>query len=193
MTELLKRNRSALSEESDAQALMRVAQGDMSALGVVYDRHYLPVMRFAQRVLRDNSEAEDVTQEAFLTASRVAGSFDGRPSCRPWLYGITARLMLRRGRHRTRLSRFLGRLVTQPQESPASPHEHMARQQSGSELERALAKLSAEKRIVILMAEVEELSCDEIARTLEIPLGTVWTRLHHARKGLRHELERRAR
>jgi RNA polymerase sigma-70 factor, ECF subfamily len=190
VSDWLKRTRSTASEENDAQALLRVAQGDMSALGVIYDRHYLPVLRFAQRVLRDSSEAEDVTQEAFLTASRVAGAFDGRPSCRPWLYGIVSRLMLHRGRGRTRLTRFLSRLVSQPQEASTSPHEHVARRESGSELDRALATLSPEKRIVILLAEVEELSCEEIARTLQIPLGTVWTRLHHARKGLRKELER---
>ena len=56
-------------------------------------------------------------------------------------------------------------------------------------VERALARLSEAKRVTLLMAEVEGLSCDEIAQALEIPIGTVWTRLHAARRELRQALE----
>jgi RNA polymerase sigma-70 factor (ECF subfamily) len=156
---------------------------------VLYDRHYLPVFHFVQRVLRGGSDAEDIAQETFLTASRIAGTFDGRASCRPWLYGIAARLMLHRGRRAARLARFLSRLVAQPSEPAlASPHELLMRSEAQDELSRALAKLSPEKRMVLVLAEVEGLPCEEIARALDIPLGTVWTRLHHARKALKKQL-----
>jgi RNA polymerase sigma factor (sigma-70 family) len=179
------------SVESDATALARIAEGDLSALGVLYDRHYLAVLRFVQRVLRGNHEAEDVCQETFLTASRVAGAFDGRSSCRPWLYGIASRLMLQRGRGAARLARFLARVTAHAVEpTPPSPHELLLRNELQDGLSRALDALATDKRVVLILAEVEGLSCAEIAQALSIPLGTVWTRLHHARRALRKQLAR---
>jgi RNA polymerase sigma-70 factor (ECF subfamily) len=171
-------------------ALQRVADGDLSALGVLYDRHHAQVLRFSQRVLADRSDAEDVAQETFLTASRVAHGFDGRASCRPWLYGIASRLMLHRGRGKARLSRFLAHFAAHHAESDGSPHELMLRTEQQRVLSAALAKLSQDKRIVLILAEVEGLTAEEIGRALGIPQGTVWTRLHHARRQLRKQLER---
>jgi RNA polymerase sigma-70 factor (ECF subfamily) len=193
MTEPLKRLRALAPEEGDVEALERVARGELSALGVLYDRHYAAVLCFLQRISRASSEAEDLAQETFLVASRAAGSFDGRPSCRPWLYGIASRLMMHRGRSGARLKRFLDRFATHEHEPlQVSPHDLVIRRQEQQELSRAIAKLSSDKRIVLLLNEVEGLSCEEIARSLEIPVGTVWTRLHHARRQLRKQLERSA-
>lgn len=190
MSEFPKR-KATLSAESDAEALARIAQGDLSALGVLYDRHYVSVLRFAQRVLRGSVEAEDVAQETFLTASRVASAFDGRSTSRPWLLGIASRIVLQRGRGAQRLARFMARFQEQPAEHAASsPHDLASRSELQSNLSRALASLAAEKRVVLVLAEVEGLTCPEIALALGIPLGTVWTRLHHARRELRKRLER---
>jgi RNA polymerase sigma-70 factor (ECF subfamily) len=186
------RSRLPSGAESDAEALARVADGDLSALGVLYDRHYRSVLQFAQRISRSSSEAEDLTQETFLAVGRAAGSFDGRASCKPWLFGIASRLMMHRGRSGRRLARFLARLTTHSAEPHTTPHDALVSQQAQRELAQALSKLSSEKRLVLVLTEVEGLSCEEAAQSLQIPLGTVWTRLHHARNELRKQLKRSA-
>lgn len=175
----------------DAALLARIAEGELSALGVLYDRHYLSVLHFSQRVMRGVDGAEDVSQETFLTASRMAYTFDGRASCRPWLLGIASRLVLARSRRAARLARFVARLTDHaPDTSAASPQEHASRSEQQDQLIRALATLSADKRLVVVLTEVEGLSCAEVAQALDIPVGTVWTRLHHARRALRKQIER---
>jgi RNA polymerase sigma-70 factor (ECF subfamily) len=177
-------------EESDADAFARIVQGDIGALGAIYDRHYVAVLRFVQRLTRNSHDAEDLAQEVFLVAARVAATFDGRTSCRPWLFGIAARLFMHRTRRSARLRRFLERLTFQPRSASDSPQEALLRRELGGELANALAKLSPEKRVVVIMIEVEGLSCDEVAQALSIPVGTVWTRLHHARRTMRKRLDR---
>ncbi|MFT3926859.1 MAG: RNA polymerase sigma factor [Myxococcales bacterium] len=191
MTEPFLRAPSQPSEETDAEALARVARGELGALGIIYDRHYLKVLAFSRRVTRDAADAEDIAQETFLTAARVAGTFDARSSCRSWLFGITARLLMHRERALGRVSRFLGRFLHHAPEPTASPLETILGHPLRDELEHALGKLTAEKRMVLLLAEVEGFGCEQIASSLGIPVGTVWTRLHHARRELRKRLERR--
>lgn len=178
--------------EHDGALLMRVHEGDLSALGVLYDRHYRAVLRLARCLLPQESEAEDVAQEVFLTVARVASSFDGRPSSRSWLFGITARLVLNRARRGARFLRFVQRLGEQPSEVKAKlPDETLLESELRAQLTEALHKLTPPKRVVIVLAEVEGLSGPEIAEALGIPVGTVWTRLHHARSELRDELRQK--
>ncbi len=177
--------------DNDAEPMARIAHGELGALGTLYDRHYLPVLRFVQRATRNAPEAEDIAQEVFLTASRVAGTYDGRPSCLPWLFGIAARHVLHLGRGAARLARFRERFRGHwKADASCTPHDTLVQSELGNELASALMKLSVEKRMTILLAEVEGLTSEEIARVLDIPKGTVWTRLHHARRELRKSLER---
>jgi RNA polymerase sigma-70 factor (ECF subfamily) len=129
-------------------------------------------------------DAEDIVQSAFVRAVRMAPSYDGRgPTARPWLFGIAARLVQERRRSLGRFARALLRLRP-PGGSPwLAPRVHPL------DLERGLSRLSQAKRVVIVLAEVEGFSCDEIARMLDVPVGTVWTRLHHARRELRRHYE----
>jgi RNA polymerase sigma factor (sigma-70 family) len=178
--------------ESDADVCARLRQGDMEALGLLYDRHYLAILRFIQRVTQNAADSEDLAQEVFLVASRAARTFDPRASGRPWLFGMAARLLLRRNRRSVRFVQFLKRFEFHPRVPPVpSPHEAVFCRELYSEFEHALAKLSDEKRIVVILAEVEGLTNEEVARIVGIPLGTVFTRLHHARRALKQRLERR--
>jgi RNA polymerase sigma-70 factor (ECF subfamily) len=180
-----------LVPEHDGLLLQRVHEGDLSALGVLYDRHYRAVLRLARYLLPEESEAEDVAQEVFLTAARVASSFDGRPSSRSWLFGIAARLVLNRTRRGARFLRFVQRLAAQSGDAQVpEPEETLLQGELRLQLTEALHKLTPHKRVVIVLAEVEGLSGPEIAATLGIPIGTVWTRLHHARNALRDQLRR---
>src|SRR5690606_21738840 len=122
---------------------------------------------------------------AFLTAADCAGRYDGRASCRPWLIGIAVRLLRRR---QYSLGRWLG-LASQLGSLRRASIDPRAALSARSDLERALMRLRQAKRISLLLAEVEGLACPEIAAALEIPVGTVWTRLHAARRELRAWLE----
>lgn len=170
---------------SDAKLLSRVASGDLGALGDVYHRHRRDVRAFVLRATNYHDDADDVLHNTFLTAARIADRFDGRESCRPWLVGIAARLVQQRGQKLARVAQYLARL-TSDRPSTCDPVPEI---DARNELTHALTRLSAAKRIVILMAEVEGMTCAEIAAALNIPIGTVWTRLHHARRELLAVLE----
>jgi RNA polymerase sigma-70 factor (ECF subfamily) len=167
----------------DSVLLDRVAQGDLGALGLLYDRHGAALLGFASR-LTSRSDAEDVVQTVFLRVVRRAASFDGRtPSARAWLFAMTDRVA---SEHRRSVRRFTSALVDVAlSRAPARPPSLGERR----DLERALSRLSTVKRATLLLAEVEGFTCDEIALMLRVPVGTVWTRLHHARRELRRELE----
>jgi RNA polymerase sigma factor (sigma-70 family) len=173
------------SNSSDAELLARVAQGEVSALGSLYDRHAPGLMRFARRI--DPQEAEDVLQSTMLRVARLAGRFDGRtPSARAWLFAIMLRVAQERSRSLRRLGAALRRFAELPR-GPVHPVD------TAPDLERALRRLSHAKRSVLLLSEVEGFTCEEIASMLEVPVGTVWTRLHHARRELRAFIEERRR
>jgi RNA polymerase sigma-70 factor (ECF subfamily) len=166
---------------SDAALMQQLAKGQLGALGELYDRYQAPLRSFIARATRDAHDVDDLVHATFLSAAQCAERYDGRASCRPWLIGIAAQLLRRR---RRAVSRFLAVLsafkdTLQP---PSDPRPSL---QARTDIERALATLSEPKRITLLLAEVEGLSCDEIAQALEIPVGTVWTRLHAARRELR--------
>ena len=163
----------------DTVALDRVAGGDVGALGQVYDRHAVALLRFASRAAGSH-DAEDLVQATFVRAVKVAATYDGRADdARSWLFGIMARLMQERRRSFARFTRAVLRLAE------GSAHATGPQDAHRSDLERGLRELSDAKRLVIVLAEVEGYTCDEIAKMLGIPVGTVWTRLHHARKELR--------
>jgi RNA polymerase sigma-70 factor (ECF subfamily) len=174
---------------TDAEALRRLAGGEASALAVLYDRHQPALYRFVAVATHHAHDVEDIVHQTFLTAARAAAAFDGRSSCRPWLLGIAARLLARRRRTLARWGRAMRELATRGT-SPMDPQRELVARADVDELERAVKELSEPKRVVLLMSEVEGLTAEEIAKALGIPVGTVWTRLHHARRELRKGLER---
>jgi RNA polymerase sigma-70 factor, ECF subfamily len=174
--------------EDDARLLRRIAAHEMPALGLLYDRHHAAVRGFVGRCSR--GDAEDTVQETFLTAARKAHSYDGRASCKPWLIGIAARLLQHERRSWARFSNAVERLFASEITVPdRDPQETALAREDTQRLQSALNALTPTRRVVLVMAEIEEMPCDEIARALDIPIGTVWTRLHHARKSLREILK----
>jgi RNA polymerase sigma-70 factor (ECF subfamily) len=178
-----KRSGSRTSSETDAAILARVAGGDLVALGALYDRYAAGLLRFSVRVA-GAEEAEDVVQAAFLRVIRLAPAYDlNVASARPWLFAITARIVQERRRS---LRRWRAALL-----GLAQQHRSPARQltDARTDLTRGLARLSVAKRTVLILAEVEGFTCEELSTMLSIPVGTVWTRLHHARNELRRRFE----
>jgi RNA polymerase sigma-70 factor (ECF subfamily) len=185
-----KRTISEQAELSDASALQALSQGQIGALGVLYDRYHSSVSSFVRRATNDSSDVEDVVHATFMTAAKAAGNFDGRQSCRPWLVGIAARLLHRRQRGMSRWARALRELTVRDGDRFTDPHPRLSARDEVKRLSDALERLTEPKRIVLLLAESEGLSSEDIAAALRIPVGTVWTRLHHARRDLRRVLDR---
>ncbi len=168
---------------SDAELIACISRHDRAALGTLYDRYARSLYLFARRLVPDDG-ADDVVQLVFLRVSAIADSFDpDASSARPWLFGVAVRVAQEHRRAAHRFTDLLAKLVRAPAHVQ---HESSDRRR---DLELALATLSDAKRAVFLLAEVEEFSCDEIAAMLSIPVGTVYTRLFHARKELRKHLE----
>lgn len=162
----------------DATLLARVVQGEISVFARLYDRHASSLLRFAQRV--DREEAQDLLQTTFLRAVQRADRFDGREaSARSWLFGIMLRVAQERRRSTGRFKAAMERLAAESVEAKAPPP------QLTCDLHKALARLTPAKRTVVWLVEVEGFTCEETAALLQIPIGTVFTRLHHARRQLR--------
>jgi RNA polymerase sigma-70 factor, ECF subfamily len=162
--------RSAKSEEFEGAALP----------------HLNDLFRTALRLTRDRAEAEDLVQEAYLQAWKSFHRFEAGTNCRAWLFKILFHVIQH---HRRKWFRM--RLVsdederieeTVSYEPPVSPHL------SDEDVLAAFDKIPPHYREVVLLADVEELSYKEVAAALDIPLGTVMSRLNRGRKLLRHEL-----
>ena len=170
--------RASSNGAADAELLAQVARGDTHALGALYDRYAVSLTRYAARI--DRADAEDVVQTVFLRVMRLADRFQPTAAtARPWLFAITARVLQERARSLARRGRAMFRL--REQGGPRSLSSSSVQR----DLERCIARLSRAKSTVLVLYEVEGFSCEEIAVMLSIPVGTVWTRLHHARQELR--------
>jgi RNA polymerase sigma-70 factor (ECF subfamily) len=176
---------------SDAELLRGVADGDLACLGDLYDRHAQDVWRVVSRTLRGSSEVEDVVHATFLNLPRIARSYDGRIDARAWLNGIAVRLALRHGRGAGRFRRMLQSLAeVVTTRSSSDPERRASHREDVAVFEQALGRLSAKKRAVFVLVELEGMSSDEAAAALQIPAATVRTRLLHARRELNASLGR---
>lgn len=191
MTKLAPKREIAASAPTDAVLFLSMADGDLGPLGLLFDRHHEPIRQFLLRAAPNASDVDDLVQETFLTAARIASSFDGRESAAPFLIGIAVQLLRRRKRTFSRLRALYDAFGAAPRAMPLqNPEEKLDRAREEALLQRAIARLSEEKRLVLVMVEYNGLTGVEVGKILEIPVGTVWRRLHEARQELREVLER---
>lgn len=171
----------------DAELLSNVAAGDLSALGILFDRHAADVRRFIGRLGVGLGELDDLTQGTFLLAIDVAGGFRGEASARAWLLGLAANLVRRRRRSVARLTARLAAWARERTTDPPAitPERSCASREQLETARRALERLSPKKREIFVMVVLEGVSAADAARALDIPVGTVFTRLHHARREIR--------
>lgn len=150
------------------------------------------VFGVAVRMLGSPAEAEEVAQETFLRAHGALAEFRGDAKLSTWLYAITSRLCLNRlasgeGRMSRARAQGLDRLRAAEGGEPGADLERSEREAA---LHRAIAELPEERRIVVVLRDLEGLAYDEIAAALSLELGTVRSRLHRARLDLKEKLER---
>jgi RNA polymerase sigma-70 factor (ECF subfamily) len=176
------------SSSVDDAELIRRSEHDPEAFADLFDRHAPALRRYVARRLGP-SLADDIVSDAFLVAFRRRERYDmSHPDARPWLYGIAARLI---SRHRRVEVRSYRALVRSGVDETAEPYvervdDRVAAQQVG--LAAALAELSPGDREVLLLVAWAEMSYEDVARALGIPLGTVRSRLHRARIRTRQAL-----
>jgi RNA polymerase sigma-70 factor (ECF subfamily) len=183
--------------DQDDQALIRRCQaGDVSAFEPLVEKYRQRVWRLAYQIVRDREEAWDVVQEAFIRAYQSLPSFRGQSAFYTWLFRIVVNLATDRVRQRAARGRAFG---TEPvpenewaaalPDDAAGPDEEAARREQRRRITRLLDVLPPNFRTIIMLSDVEGLSYREIAEVLNIPLGTVMSRLHNARKRLRELLK----
>lgn len=174
----------------DAAVVERAARGDASARRLLVEQHRAAVFRLLRRLARDDAQAEDLTQETFITALEHLGAWRGEGSVKGWLLSIARSrfLMSRRGgaaRHEPQDDASLESLgLAAGWGAPMDPEALTARLEEQTVLEQALAGLDAEAREVITLRDLEGLSGEETAQVLGLSLAAMKSRLHRARLAL---------
>jgi RNA polymerase sigma-70 factor (ECF subfamily) len=171
---------------TDAEVISR-SLDDPACFSILWDRHAREIHRYVVRRIGVTA-ADDVTADVFLVAFRRRHSFDlRRPASRPWLYGIAANLVGKHRRSEVRALRALARTGLDPVAASWSD-EADARVTASTQsraLAAALAALSADDRHTLLLVAWADLTYAEVAEALDIPVGTVRSRLNRARTRLR--------
>jgi len=182
---------------SDADLVTRTLAGDVRALEALMRRHNRTLYRTARAILRDDAEAEDVVQEAYVRAYAALPNFRGESKLSTWLVRITANEALMRRRKRGRSADVVpmegtadGESRKEPMADEAGPEEYAQRGEVRRLLESRIDALPDDYRAVFVLRAVEELSVEETAAALGIPEATVRTRHFRARGLLRESLAR---
>lgn len=177
--------------------LRRAQSGDEAAFGELMRTHYEHVFRLVASIVRHDHDARDICQEVWLTVWKKLPEFRGEARFTTWVHPIAVRRALDHLRKRRRwYSRFLPFGPTGDDavavDEPATGDTTRGDVEQNDRLarfERALSSLPPLHRTVLALREVQGLSYDEIARTTGIPIGTVMSRLHHARRTLAKKLK----
>jgi RNA polymerase sigma-70 factor (ECF subfamily) len=174
----------------DGELLRKIADGELASLGALYDAHVDQVRRFVGRMGVAPADIDDVVQATFLLVLSASHNFDGRASARAWLLGLAANAVRHHRRSLRRLTDRLIQFAREPRVHTApSAEEALAATEAAFRAQRAIERLPHKKRAVFLLVAIEGVNCEQAAAALGIPLATVWTRLHHARRDLHRLLE----
>lgn len=193
--------RSSEERQRDLELVRRVQAGERAAFRELFDRHHKRAFAVAFGVLKHRQDAMDVVQEGFVKVHKHIGSFQGTSSFYTWLYRIVMNLAIDQLRRRK-----TGRNVEYddavlrdgeaavddsilPRMLDENPRKAVIRRELLARMEAALAELPEYHRQVILLREVEGLSYEEMAEALDVPKGTIMSRLFHARRKMQSALE----
>jgi RNA polymerase sigma-70 factor (ECF subfamily) len=183
--------------EIDQQLVERVQRGDKAAFDLLVAKYQRKIFRLLSRLIRDQAEIEDVAQEAFVKAYRALPNFRGESAFYTWLYRIA-------------INTAKNYLVSQGRRAPTAtdadiedaetfddgdhlrdlntPDSMLLSKQVAEAVNRAIDKLPEDLRTAIVLREIEGLSYEEIAETMNCPIGTVRSRIFRAREAIAHEL-----
>lgn len=191
-------NEAVRVEPSDREVVGHCQRGELRAYELLVNRYRQRVYAHAFGMLRNEQDATDIAQEAFVRAWNGMGKFKNDSSFYTWIYRITTNLCIDLVRRRTRQPTTSFEETIEPQtdasvaESPStnpSPVEEAQRGELRAQIDAALLELSPEHRAVIRLREFEGLDYAEIAKVMKCSIGTVMSRLHYARKHLQKLLK----
>lgn len=188
--------------ERDAKLVAAARAGDQRAFRELFDLYNRRALALAQGVVKDPEEARDVVQEAFVRVHKHLDAFEGTASFYTWLYRIVMNLAIDHARrskkarevdyddhaHRDAGARD-GDLGAGASLEGQNPRRALLRRELVDKIEAALADLPEYHRAVIVLREVDGLSYEELAQVLDVPKGTIMSRLFHARRKMQESLE----
>ena len=183
---------------SDTALVERSLGGEIAAFEQLVARYQSRIVSYAARMLNDHDEAEDVAQETFVKAYRSLESFRGAASFSTWLYRIATNLCIDRARKRKRspqqaysLDEPLGDDENGGRELPDfsfEPGRGAERDELRLRVRETVAQMPEKLRQVLVMCDIQGMAYDQIAQVLDVPIGTVKSRLFHARADLARRL-----
>jgi RNA polymerase sigma-70 factor (ECF subfamily) len=183
-------------DASDADLAEAIRHGDDQAFTLLMRRMNRPLYRTARSILRDDAEAEDALQDAYLLAFRSIASWRGDASLKTWLTRIVVNEAIARSRKSSRRASVIqlqpadhAEEAEMEQPSAEQPEQSALRSQMRAVLERSIDALPENFRTVFMLRAVEEMGVDEVAACLGIPEATVRSRFFRARALLRQALE----
>jgi RNA polymerase sigma-70 factor (ECF subfamily) len=182
----------------DEELVKRVLAGDTALYEVIMRRHNQLLYRVVRSILPNDEESEDVMQDAYVRAYEHLNQFAGRAQFRTWLTRIAVHEALARIRRIRRFSSPAGGENHDGDDmdffaAPArSPEQQVQNAELRELLEQAIGQLPESYRCVFMLRDVEEISIEEVAGTLDLSEGTVKVRLHRARRALRRIVQKRA-
>lgn len=176
--------------EIERSLIQRAQKGDHDAFATLVDGHQHYVYNLALRIVKDENEALDLTQETFVRAWTALPNFKGQSQFRTWLYRITTNLCYNRLPNLRRSLNDLGDDVMEdiPETNFNVPAHEFESGETRTHLYKAIDELDANYKLLITLRYQHELSYDEIASTLNLPLGTVKTGIFRAKEQLRKSL-----
>jgi RNA polymerase sigma-70 factor (ECF subfamily) len=181
----------ATGDELDRELVARVLAGERTAFRELVERHQARVFALAKSFLRNQADAADIAQEAFVRAYGNLRRYRAEGSFTAWIAKITNNLaidFLRR--QKIQASAELSEEMGEPDQGhagmlaaqlPADPQTATLRRELGAHLEKALDRLPEKHRSILILREIDGLSYQELSEVLEIPVGTVMSRLFHSR------------
>lgn len=173
----------AAQATSDDMLLESIADGNRTAMHILYCRHNVRVYRFILRIVRDATAAEDLVSQVFLDVWRTAGQFQGRSQVSTWLLSI-ARFKALTAMRQRRFEDIDQEDVRQIADSADTPETSLDRSDTSAILRACVQKLSPAHREIINLVYYHEKSVEEVGQIIGIPQSTVKTRMFYARKQL---------
>jgi len=173
----------AAQATSDDMLLESIADGNRTAMHILYCRHNVRVYRFILRIVRDATTAEDLVSQVFLDVWRTAGQFQGRSQVSTWLLSI-ARFKALTAMRQRRFEDIDQEDVREIPDDSDTPETSLDRSDTSAILRACVAKLSPAHREIINLVYYHEKSVEEVGQIIGIPQSTVKTRMFYARKQL---------